>query len=93
MDLKERIQELCRQNNISMNKAETDLGFGKGYISKLGKSTPNATKIHKLADYFMSKGGPVPEDLLDLIKEENEDERVKKALILVIEIHNASVKK
>ena len=53
MDLKERIQELCRQNNVSMNKVETDLGFGKGYTSKLGKSTPNATKIHKLADYFM----------------------------------------
>lgn len=45
------------------------------------------------AMYYMSKGEPVPEGLIDLINEENEDEKVKKALILVIEIHNASVKK
>ena len=24
MDLKERIQELCKQKNVSMNKVETD---------------------------------------------------------------------
>lgn len=35
-----------------MNKLEETLGFGKGYISKLGNSTPNATKIKKIADYF-----------------------------------------
>ncbi len=52
MNLKERIQELCKSNNISMNKLEADLGFGKGYISKLGKSTPNATKIRQIAGYF-----------------------------------------
>lgn len=52
MGLKERIQELCKQNGVSMNQVETDLGFGKGYISKLGKSTPNAIKIQKIADYF-----------------------------------------
>jgi transcriptional regulator with XRE-family HTH domain len=52
MDLKERIQNLCKQNGVSMNKVETDLGFGKGYISKLGKSIPNATKIKQIAEYF-----------------------------------------
>ena len=52
MDLKERIQQLCKQSNVSMNKVETDLNFGKGYISKLGKSTPNVTKIHQIADYL-----------------------------------------
>lgn len=52
MDLKERIQLLCKQNKVSMNKLETDLEFGKGYISKLGKSTPNVTKLRKIADYF-----------------------------------------
>lgn len=52
MDLKERIQELCKKQDISMNKVESDLGFGKGYISKLGKSTPNVTKIKLIADYF-----------------------------------------
>ena len=52
MDLKDRIQELCKCRRTSMNKVESDLGFGKGYISKLGKSTPNAKKIQQIADYF-----------------------------------------
>ena len=52
MDLKERIKELCKINGVSMNKVESDLNFGKGYISKLGKSTPNASKIRQIADYF-----------------------------------------
>ena len=52
MDLKERIQALCKNNGISMNQLEQNLGFGKGYISKLGKSTPNANKLQKIAQYF-----------------------------------------
>lgn len=52
MDLKERIQALCKSAGKSMNQVESDLGFGKGYISKLGKSTPNATKIKLISDYF-----------------------------------------
>lgn len=52
MDLKERIQELCKINKTSMNQIEEELGFGKGYISKLGKSTPNTAKIQKIANKF-----------------------------------------
>lgn len=52
MDLKERIKELCKNKKISMNLLEQELGFGKGYISKLGQSTPNTLKIQKIADYF-----------------------------------------
>lgn len=50
--MKERIKELCRIHDISMNKLEDILGFGKGYISKLNDSTPNTSKIKKIADYF-----------------------------------------
>ena len=50
--MKERIKSLCKDYGISMNKLEETRGFGKGYISKLGNSTPNATKIKKIADYF-----------------------------------------
>ena len=67
MGLKERIQELCKQQDISMNQLETELGFGKGYLSKLGKSTPNAIKIQKIADrlgvsvdYLMNGDNPEP---------------------------------
>lgn len=52
MDIKSRIKDLCKQRGISMNTLESELGFGKGYISKLGKSTPNALKIQKISDYF-----------------------------------------
>lgn len=61
MDLKDRIKTLCSKQNLSLNQLEQDLGFGKGYISKLGKSTPNITKIQQIAkklnvsvDYLMS---------------------------------------
>lgn len=50
MTLKERIQELCKKQNISMNQLETELGFGKGYLSKLNRSTPNAIKIQRIAE-------------------------------------------
>ena len=52
MDMKERIQNLCKKNCISVNKLEKILGFGNGYISKLGQSTPNTSKIKLIADYF-----------------------------------------
>lgn len=52
MNLKERIQYLCNQNGVSVNKLEQELGFGKGYISKLGKSKPNTAKAKQIADYF-----------------------------------------
>lgn len=52
MTLKERIKDLCKERNVSLNKVEEDLGFGKGYLSKLGKSKPNISKIQKMADYF-----------------------------------------
>lgn len=50
MDLKDRIKTLCKERNISMNQLEQELHFGKGYISKLGKSTPNVAKIKLIAE-------------------------------------------
>lgn len=52
MKLKDRIKELCTEKGISMNALESDCGFGQGYVSKLEKSTPNAKKLQKIADYF-----------------------------------------
>ncbi|MDE7271555.1 MAG: helix-turn-helix domain-containing protein, partial [Lachnospiraceae bacterium] len=52
MTLKDRVKELCEKNGVSMNKLESDCGFGRGYISKLEKSTPNSQKLQKIADYF-----------------------------------------
>lgn len=52
MTLRERIKELCEENDVSINKLESDCGFGRGYVSKLEKSTPNSQKLQKIADYF-----------------------------------------
>lgn len=52
MNLKERIKELCDKNGISMNKLEKECGFARGYISKLGKTTPNSSNLQRIADYF-----------------------------------------
>ena len=51
-----------------MNRVEGDLGFGKGYLSKLGTSKPNAEKLKKIADYFN-----VSLDFIMTGKEENEE--------------------
>lgn len=70
MDMKERIKQLCKQRHISMNMLEQELGFGKGYLSKLGQSTPNAANIKKIADYF-----GVTVDFLMTGKEDIENEK------------------
>lgn len=56
--LKERIKELCKKNGVSMRKAEKDLGFAQGYLSKIDSIAPRAETIQLLADYF---GTPVNE--------------------------------
>lgn len=68
MDMKERIRHLCKINHVSMNRVEGDLGFGKGYLSKLGTSKPNAEKLKKIADYFN-----VSLDFIMTGKEENKE--------------------
>ena len=67
--MKERIKSLCKEHGISRNKLEDTLGFGKGYISKLGNTTPNTAKIKLIADYFN-----VSVDYL-MTGEENESEK------------------
>ncbi|MFV0343410.1 MAG: helix-turn-helix domain-containing protein [Anaerocolumna sp.] len=52
MTLRDTIKELCKRNEISVNRLETELGFAKGYVSKLDKSTPNSAKLKSIADYF-----------------------------------------
>lgn len=71
MTLKDRVKYLCDKNNISMNKLEEELGFGKGYLSKLGKSAPNVNNLKKIADFFGV-------DLNYLVgKEESTEQKIK----------------
>lgn len=47
-----KIKEICRTKNITINKLEKDLGFAKGYISKLDKSSPSFDNALKIAKYL-----------------------------------------
>lgn len=52
MTLRERIQKLCKISKTSLNQVENELGFGKGYLSKLDNSTPNTKKMEQVANHF-----------------------------------------
>lgn len=52
MTLRDTIKELCKRKGLSVNKLEADLGFAKGYVSKLDKSIPNSAKLQSIAEYF-----------------------------------------
>lgn len=48
-----RIKELCAENNITLNKLESEIGMSTSSISKWkSKFTPTIDKISKVAKYF-----------------------------------------
>ena len=48
----EKIEELCKKENISVSALEAKLGFGKCTIVKWKTSNPTVDKLKKVADYF-----------------------------------------
>ncbi len=52
VNILERIQLLCEENNITVSKLEVELGLGKGTLYKWNKSSPNSDKLSQVADYF-----------------------------------------
>lgn len=52
MNIKERIQDLCKKKGVTANQAEKDLGVSASYISKLDKSAPTAFTLYNMAKYF-----------------------------------------
>lgn len=83
METREIIKKLCKNQGISVNKLETDLGFGTGYVSKLGKSTPNVKKIKSIADYFN-----VSVDYLMTGKENEKEQYSSEMAMLLRKIRN-----
>ena len=48
-----RIKELCAENNITINKLESELGMSQYSIGRWKSSTsPTIDKISKIAEYF-----------------------------------------
>lgn len=47
-----RIRAACQEAGISIPRLEEEIGFGQGTICKWNRSTPTATNLKKVADYF-----------------------------------------
>lgn len=50
--IKDRVQFALKNKGVSAFQMEQDLGFAKGYVSKLDKASPSADKLEKIADYL-----------------------------------------
>lgn len=50
--LYDRIRELCRAKGITISMLERELGFSKGYISKIDKHKPSMERMTMIADYL-----------------------------------------
>ena len=50
MSIKEKVKELCKENGISLNKLEREIGVASGYLSKL--DNPGIKTIKHIAHYF-----------------------------------------
>ena len=76
MNLKELIKELCKKKKVTLSSVEDELGFARGYLSKLDKSTPNTFKIKQIANYFgvtvdYLMTGKEPEPNVKVVDDEN----------------------
>ena len=52
VEMFEKIEALCKKENISVAALEGKLGFGKCTILKWKTSNPTVDKLKKVADYF-----------------------------------------
>ena len=50
MSIKERVKDLCKENGISLNKMEQEIGVASGYLSKL--DNPGIKIVIHIAEYF-----------------------------------------
>lgn len=48
----EKIKLICKSKKVTISQLERDLGFAKGYISKLNNSSPSFERVQKIADYL-----------------------------------------
>ena len=50
MSIKQKVKDLCKENGISLNKLEQEIGVASGYLSKL--DNPGIKTVKLIADYF-----------------------------------------
>lgn len=47
-----KIRELCKINEISINKLEAELQFARGSLCKIDKNKPSSERLQKIAEYL-----------------------------------------
>lgn len=47
-----KVQQLCKEKNISIYRLEKEMEFSSGSIRKWAKSTPAVDKLLKVAEFF-----------------------------------------
>ncbi|GAW63417.1 hypothetical protein FC65_GL000666 [Ligilactobacillus acidipiscis DSM 15836] len=52
MGIYERIKELAKKRDLSINKLEEKLGFARGYLYTWKNKTPGIDKVEIVADFF-----------------------------------------
>lgn len=52
MSIYNRIRDLCYDTGETITGLEKTLGFARGSLSKIDKSSPSAERVKKIADHF-----------------------------------------
>lgn len=52
MDRLEKLQTLCKQRGLTINKLEQELGMPQSSLQKIGQNVPKADRLYKVAEYF-----------------------------------------
>lgn len=52
MNRLEKLQNLCKQRGITINKLEQELGMPQSSLQKIGQSVPKADRLYRVAQYF-----------------------------------------
>lgn len=70
MGIYKNIQNVCRENGMTINGLESQLGFGRGSIYKWDSHLPSVVKVKDVADVL----GVTVDDLIKAREETNESE-------------------
>lgn len=83
MDRLERLQALCKQRGITVNKLEQELDMPQSSLQKIGQSVPKADRLYKVSqylhvpmEYFFNEEEAVAQ-IQENLKEYLEGERLK----------------
>lgn len=52
MDRLEKLQTLCKQRGLTINKLEQELDMPQSSLQKIGQNVPKADRLYKVAKYF-----------------------------------------